>query len=479
MFSDNDKAKQILESLAKHSIYRNSLSKYCLVVYPPRNAVQKANEQDKERLLDKIANLSKETEVDLYVHVPYCSRACTFCNFYFLPGLKNFSEKLTNYLNSIEAETKILGKLLSGKAKIRSVYFGGGSPSLLKPQDVKRILNCIRNNIGELNNLEISLELHPEIVRLQVEHYLQGLKDAGVNRVSIGLQSSNNEILKQTRRGHTKEESFLLLESTKKLGFVRNVDLMWGFSGQTIEDHRKTLEEVIRYEPDSITTYFLEMRPTSSEYKEYEKLISNKVYYKKVINMGITNHNILEKAGYNEKTFDYWFKGRDFEHRKRKWSANKSVLLTLGPGTYNWIFLGETDNVVFFKNYDLVDWANEVEQGNYAIDRCEFLNKEETIRRHSMFSLRQNKVSKTKIDCIPELTQLAKSLINKGLMINQDEHYKLTPAGKLINHEISNLFISESVLEKALNNLGDEELRYGCFTHPKFIKNFKNFLLKK
>ncbi len=473
-----ENTQELLKSLADKEVSRSPLSKYCLVVYPPRNAVKSAKSSDQDDLISKIKGLPGGVGVDLYVHVPYCSRACTFCNFYFLPGLKSFQEQSEEYVGAIEQEANTLGKLLR-KRKIHSLYFGGGSPSLLSPKQVGRIYRAISENIGSLDNVEVSLELHPEIIRLQKEGYLENLMEIGINRVSMGAQSTNLSILRTTKRGHTEEEIYRLLESTRNLGLTRNIDLMWGFADQTLEDHQRSLETIIEAEPDTITTYFLEIRPTSPDFEKYKSIAKDKEYQRRVIQMGIQNRATLRNSGFSEKTFDYWFKGRGFEHRKRKWGGNDTVLLSLGPGTYNWIFQGETDNTVFFKPYDVTEWQELVRQGAYPTGRITVLDEEETTRRHAMFSLRQGSVSKNKIERIPELEELAKWMIKEGLLEEDINGYKLTEAGNLLNHEIATVLSSNEITDRALENMSPEELKYASFTHPKFVRGFKRVILEE
>lgn len=471
------KAIHTLRRLSNLGITRNSLSKYCLVVYPPRNALSQSYRLDQKSITNAIATLPENFDLDLYVHVPFCSRACTFCNFYFSPGLLDLQKKLEQFVEQLEKETKILGTLLEGKARICSLYFGGGSPSLLSPEQVKKIVEAISLSIGGLTNTEVTIELHPEVLRFQSPDYLEKLREVGITRISIGLQSTKQEILQKTARGHSTEEATRLMELTKKHGFIRNVDLMWGFYNQTLEDHKKTLEKVIAAEPDSITTYFLEIRPTSPEYQRYVDLSNDTRHQTKIIELGLLNREILEENGFEEKTFDYWFKGQDFEHRKRKWSGKGSVLLTIGPGTYNWIITGNANNILFFKPYDTKTWSDSVDQGEYLAERHAILNEEETKRRNCMFALRKGSISASRISQLDGLETIAHSLVKFGLMQENKDGYVLTLPGKLLNHEIASIFSSDAILNESNNKLTPEELKYSCATRPDFIKRFKQTLI--
>ena len=469
----------ILEPLARQGVYRTPIYKYCLVVYPPRNSVETMQESGMAGIADKISALPDGSPIDLYVHVPYCSRACTFCNFYFVPGLDEFSHRSELYTNCIQRESEILGKLTSGRLTISSLYLGGGSPSLLRPEQINKILRSIEANVGSVSDIEVSLELHPEVVRLQNKDYLERLREVGITRISVGMQSSNPDILKMTRRGHTAEEAYKLLESTRRLAFVRNVDLMWGFVNQRQEDHQRTLDSVIATQPDTVTTYFLEIRPKSPDFENYIKATSDAEYQKRVIEMGILNRTVLENSDFEERTFDYWFSGRDFEHRKRKWGGDDTVLLSLGPGTYNWIFHGEDKNIVFFKPYDTYRWAQDLWRGEYTADRSIVLGQEETKRRHAMFSLRQGKISERKVEDVQELQQTAQALVDKGLATYSNGVFELTLPGKLLNHEIATLFSSDRMLEASSSRLTPDELKYASFTHPEILRRFKNVLREK
>lgn len=480
--------KQVMPSfntLAENGIYKNPLDKYCLVTYPPRSALKPSNPDQKTKIMNLFASFPGNLEIDMYIHIPFCSRACTFCNFYFEPGIQNCKEKIDSYLNALEREANYLAKSIKNKLTIRSLYIGGGTPSLLDLEQIKRVLSLIFENYKCKPFMEITLELHPEIIRIKkdLEKYLQKLKGVGFTRLSIGQQSTDKKILAKYHRGHNINEIQHFFQEAKKVGFNLNVDLMLGFLDQTLESYHKTLSFVAGLDPDMITTYFMEIRPNSTEFENYKKAMTSKEFRERLIKLSILNTLFLEKAGYSERTFSYWFKkSSDFEHRKKKWGGDESILLSLGPGTYNWIFTKLQENVVFYKPFDIQAYQEGVDKEGYPIERAIIMNEEETLRRHFMFYIRQGIIKSERIERISsqelkkEIEMLLRGLVNLGLVEPVNSDFKLTMAGRVLKHEIADVFASDDILTRAATNRGVEEQKYEWFTNPFMLQKFKKVI---
>jgi oxygen-independent coproporphyrinogen-3 oxidase len=190
----------------------------------------------------------------LYIHIPFCKQACSYCDFYFVTRQKykqDFVDELIREIHS-KKETKFTQK------PIQTIYFGGGTPSLLSTRQITSILSAI-HEVFEVDAKEITLEMNPDDVS---RDFLSGLKSAGVNRASMGIQSFNPKLLEFMHRAHTSEEASKSLELLHSTGFnVFTVDLIYGNPSQSEEMLAEDLENILQFNPPHISAYSLTVEP--------------------------------------------------------------------------------------------------------------------------------------------------------------------------------------------------------------------------
>lgn len=469
--------KKDLKPLREHGVSLHPLKKYYSVVNIPRNSLGPATTSQKAKTHESIQNLSDNTDLNLYVHTPFCTRECTFCKFMLERGLNHFQEQAETFVEAVEDEARILGEQL-GSHDVSSLYLGGGSPSLLQPSQLETILNSVEEHIGSTRGVETTIELHPEIQRLQPTDYLNRLEALGINRVSIGYQSRDQDLLTETRRGHRVDEAKQLLENLRDYNFTTNVDIMYGFKDQTPTQLQRTLNDVQSFEPDTISTYFLEIRRCDEPYEAYKALLNDETYLDKAVEMDVLLREQLEAAGRTEETFSYWSKQPSHDHMDKKWADQDTALLSLGPGTYNWVFQGNNDNPVFYKPFTQSDWQARVEQGTYPVDRAKIHNEDDTQRRHAFFGVKQGSLPKSITPKHQGIRQNIEGLLTTSLMQEENDTYALTEAGRTLKHGVAATFTRPSYVEKARQNMTSEETRYTFFPHPDYIRDFQNLLKK-
>ena len=159
----------------------------------------------------------------IYVHIPFCKKACHYCDFHFTTNLAN-TKKMTD---SICKEMEIRKKEFSGN--YNSLYFGGGTPSVLAISEIKQILDHLSKYTNRSELIEVTVEINPEDI---TEMLLKGYRELGVNRLSIGVQSLNDEILKWMNRSHNQEKAIQSILLAKKMGFENiSVDFIYGVPG--------------------------------------------------------------------------------------------------------------------------------------------------------------------------------------------------------------------------------------------------------
>ena len=201
-------------------------------------------------------------ELELYLHIPFCVKKCNYCDFLSAPA-----EEKTRaaYVDTLIREIEDFEE--PEDYEVVTVFFGGGTPSILPGEAILRLMEALRKKFHFREEAEITLEANPGTVD---EEKLSFYKKAGINRLSFGLQSTDAEELKKLGRIHTWEKFLESFELARKVGFSNiNVDLMSALPGQTVESWRRTLEQVMVLSPEHISAYSLILEEGTPFYKKY------------------------------------------------------------------------------------------------------------------------------------------------------------------------------------------------------------------
>ncbi len=209
-------------------------------------------------------------ELGIYIHIPFCVRKCYYCDFV---SYTNKQEMVKEYVKCLKKE---IDSYNLDKYEVTTIYIGGGTPSFIESSYIKEIIDCLKdklqNNNTKFNEIETTIEVNPGTVNLEK---LKQYKEVGINRISIGLQSSNDKLLKEIGRIHKYEEFLKTYNMAREVGFKNiNVDLMIGLPNQTIEDLKNTIENIINLNPEHISVYslILEENTKMEELVEKEKV---------------------------------------------------------------------------------------------------------------------------------------------------------------------------------------------------------------
>lgn len=200
----------------------------------------------------------------LYLHIPFCRKACTYCDFHFSTNLERKEKLVDAMCREVESRKNYLPN-----KKLTSIYFGGGTPSVLTIEEINKILYTIKEHFDIADNAEITFELNPEDADL---NYLMQIKSAGINRLSIGLQSFNEEELKWMNRAHSAQQSINCIKSAKSAGFSNiSVDLIYGSRFQNEESWREALKKVIALDIQHISSYNLTIEGKTKLFNQLQK----------------------------------------------------------------------------------------------------------------------------------------------------------------------------------------------------------------
>ena len=175
----------------------------------------------------------------IYFHIPFCKQACSYCNFHF-----STSAKYKDHMLLAMKRELLIRKRELPSSPIKSIYFGGGTPSLLSAQEIKVLLDQVKALFPIAEEVEVTLEINPDDNR---EDYLAQIKEVGINRLSIGVQSFFEEELKQMNRAHSAHEAYLLLEEVGDYFNNFSLDLIYGMPLSSLSSWKKNIEIALAF----------------------------------------------------------------------------------------------------------------------------------------------------------------------------------------------------------------------------------------
>lgn len=282
-------------------------------------------------------------ELGIYIHIPFCKQKCYYCDFV------SYSNKCSEVKEYIESLKKEIEEFDFSNYKVTSIYIGGGTPSYIDSIYIVEILSELKEklkcNLIEFKDIEITIEVNPGTVDTKK---LNDYKKSGINRLSIGLQSTKNDILKKIGRIHTYQEFLEIYKLAREIGFKNiNIDLMIGIPGQKIEDLKNTLQDIIKLEPEHISVYSLIIEENTPIEKMLENgeiklpdedLERNMYWYVK---------NTLELNGYNHYEISNFAKlGKESRHNLNCWNQEEYIGFGVAAHSYlNGIRFSNTINV--------------------------------------------------------------------------------------------------------------------------------------
>lgn len=281
-------------------------------------------------------------EIGIYVHIPFCKQKCKYCDFVSFDGKEHLQEEYFKVLlNEIENCDKT-------GFKVSTIYFGGGTPSVVSSKLIVQILNKIKNKFEIENDAEITIEVNPGTVD---KEKLIDYKNAGFNRISIGLQSTKNEILRAIGRIHTYEDFQNCYKLVKEVGFNNiNVDLMLALPLQSLADLEDSIRRVVFLQPNHISVYSLILE----EGTELEKEIKNGMYAvqtdKQEREMYILTKKLLEFEGYKHYEISNFAKpGFESKHNLNCW--NQEEYLGFGLAAHSYFDRTRFSNTINLEKY--------------------------------------------------------------------------------------------------------------------------------
>ncbi len=348
----------------------------------------------------------------LYIHIPFCKKKCNYCDFV---SLSSCDKKIINsYLNSLIKEIKLNGRIYNQK-RFTSIYFGGGTPSLLDAEQLNNLLLTIYNHFDICDNSEITIEVNPKTLDYK-KAYL--LKKAGFNRVSLGIQSTYDNLLKDMGRVHNSKDAFDCINDLKKANFKNiNVDLIYGLPKQTNEIWKNTLKKIMEFEIFHLAAYGLKIEDNTywgKKYKNGELILPAE---EEVCEMYMFTESYSKKFNFEHYEISNWSKpGFESIHNKTYWLNNEYIGLGLNASSH-------LEDIRYKNTPSINKYIKMLENNKIPIIEYKYLNMEDKMTETMIMGLRLktgvNKyLFKNRFGCLPEDVYGNKinKLLKKGLI---------------------------------------------------------------
>ena len=298
----------------------------------------------------------KTNKLGLYIHIPFCVKKCSYCDFISFEGCDDSLQSA--YAKELIKEIKNYGSLYDNRFEIDTIFFGGGTPSLLEENLISEILESIHNSFHVDEHAEITLEANPGTLTAgKLKTYLT----AGVNRLSIGVQSLNDVMLKQLGRIHNTKEFLENYDLAREAGFKNiNIDLMFAIPGHDLMIWANTLKSAIRLAPEHISFYSLQIEENTGFYDMLKKgeiqqvpdIVDRDMYHLAI--------ELLKEPGYQHyEISNAAKKGSECRHNLKYWSMENYLGLGLGAHSFiDGLRFSMTENLETYLSGEKVKWQH-------------------------------------------------------------------------------------------------------------------------
>jgi len=366
----------------------------------------------------------------LYIHIPFCLSKCSYCDFYSstsLSALPPFLDVLSKEMKMYRSRFKLF----------ETLYIGGGRPSLLSPQQLEIILICVQETFDITSNSEITVEANPAHLN---RPYLEALRKIGINRINIGVQSFDQEVLHFLGRRHSVEQAISAIEASRNAQFHNmGLDLIYGIPGQTIDSWLDTLKQAVAFSPEHLSCYQLTLNSKTSLGKRHQagefSIPGEELQYE----FFMKTSQFLEDAGYIHYEVSNFARGIELasKHNQKYW--DHSPYLGLGPAAHSF-----QKNRRWWNYRSIDQYITAINAGTLAVEETEILTTEQLRLEALYLALRTQKgISLDEVkrrfhyDLLSERRKMLDKLQEEGLISVQDGHLYPTRTGLAVADSLS------------------------------------------
>lgn len=365
--------------------------------------------------------MPQERDIGLYIHVPLCRQRCHFCAFYLEIAMP---ARIEAFLSALERELTLYHQQnLLDERTLQSIYFGGGTPTVIPSLQLAALLDRIRNTYSVTPDVEVTVEAHPSTVTLQD---LRVLAEAGFNRISLGAESMAPQDFIPIGRPGTVSETEQAVENARTAGFSNiNLDLMYGLPDQSLASWSTTVQSLVRLNPTHISCYALTIEDHTKLAQDIAKGLVPAPDEALQVEMEEATETVLASAGFTRyEISNYARPGYACRHNLLYWTDGD--YLGLGPSAQSYVAGSRFGNIA-----NLDAYAGQLQNDHLPVTDRRTLTNEEQQRDALIFGLRLlNGVSNSLTADNPGQREILNQLIAKGLIIEEGTRTRLTPLGR-------------------------------------------------
>lgn len=358
----------------------------------------------------------------IYIHIPFCKQACTYCNFHFSTNKKNVAQLVLAIAKEMVLRKNYINETVD------TIYFGGGTPSILPVEDIVFLIDKIKKSFIVADNVEITLEANPDDIN---EMNLIGWKKAGINRFSLGIQSFIDSELQWMNRSHKAQQAKTCIEQIKQHFSNYSIDLIFGSQLLSNEDWQKNIEIALSYNPPHLSCYALTI--------EEKTLLGNKVSKKLIPQLDNEKQaqqfemlmNKLNEAGFHHYEISNYSKpGFESKHNSSYWKGKH--YLGLGPSAHSFNTISRSWNIANNALYIKLINNNELAQETEILTQTQQLNECIMIALRTSGGIDKNIIEeKFGTDILLQLINKTAQSKKQLLIIETENAIVLTQQGKL------------------------------------------------
>ncbi len=365
----------------------------------------------------------------VYIHIPFCASKCGYCDFY---SLANCNKSMGKYQDALIRHMKEAANTMS-PYYIDTVYFGGGTPSYYGGKRLAEIFNALKRTAKVLKTAEVTVECNPDSVK---RHDLDLLRKEGVNRISLGVQSANDDLLKIIGRRHNFTQVKTAVKNIRRAGFDNlSMDLIYGLPNQTKEDWAETLARALDLEPDHLSCYGLKLEEGTAMYEQYRDspVIPSE---DDQADMYLYTVATLNHYGYHQyEVSNFARRGKQCRHNMKYWDMED--YLGFGPGAHSNI-----GNIRYSFVRDLQAYIRGMTKGGVILDEYEQLDELDRASEYLMLGMRRSRgISQEEYHQIyrsdfTPIEALLQKYEKEGWTRKFDDRWCFTPEGFLLSNTL-------------------------------------------
>jgi oxygen-independent coproporphyrinogen-3 oxidase len=374
--------------------------------------------------------MNSEKIPGLYIHIPFCISKCLYCDFYSLTSIS----VVPDFLDALFKEMKMYRSRFN---PFNTVYIGGGTPSLLSPEQLESILIKVRENFNLMSNSEITIETNPADLH---RSFLESMREIGINRINIGVQSFDEKVLDLLGRRHSVKQAISAVETSRKAGFHNiGLDLIYGVPEQDIESWLDTLKQTLAFSPEHISCYQLTLEaktPLGIRYQAGEFSIPGEELQHEFF---MKTSEFLEDAGYIHYEVSNFARGKEHASRHNQKYWDHSPFLGLGPSAHSFQW-----NQRWWNHRSLDQYLDAINAENLPVEETETLTMEQLRLEALYFGLRTKKgiflqdfKNQYHYDLFTEKKRILAKLEEEGFISIEDGYLYPTQTGLALADSLS------------------------------------------